>query len=114
MRASAPVSLGVLGLVGILLAFAPAVSGAKKEKAPKAAAVAECKVDADCVLVIDGCCGCSEGGKQRGIPSKARDAYEKKRQNICRKTMCPQLMSEDPSCEAARAVCKGGVCGTGS
>ena len=68
----------------------------------------------DCVLVTDGCCGCNEGGKQRAIPARARDGYEKKRKAVCRKTMCPALMSEDPTCLAPHAVCKAGTCGLGS
>ena len=81
-------------------------------KPKKAAEMAECQEDTDCVLVTDGCCGCNEGGKQRAIPKKARDGYEKKRQGICKKTMCPQLMSEDQSCEG-RAVCKEKTCALG-
>ena len=115
MRAPLPVSGGILGFVGwLMLAVTPAMSSPSPKKAKGKAAVAECKTDDECVLVIDGCCGCSEGGKQRGIPGKARDAYEKKRQHKCSQTMCPQMMSQDPSCEAARAVCKEGVCATGS
>ena len=78
-------------------------------KGKKPIDTAECHEDTDCVLVTDGCCGCNEGGKQRAIPKKARDGYEKKRQGICKKTMCPQLMSEDQSC-VGRAVCKEKTC----
>jgi hypothetical protein len=99
--------LSVLVMVGVgacLLVGSPAHSRPKK-----AADTAECHQDTDCVLVTDGCCGCSEGGKQRAVPRKARDGYEKKRQKICKETMCPQLMSEDASC-LARAVCKEKTC----
>jgi hypothetical protein len=81
-------------------------------KPKKAVDTAECHEDADCVLVTDGCCSCNEGGKQRAIPKNARDAYEKKRQGMCKKTMCPQLMSEDQSC-VGRAVCKEKTCALG-
>jgi hypothetical protein len=87
-----------------LVAGAPALGKGKKP-----AETAECHEDTDCVLVTDGCCGCNAGGKQRAIPKNARDAYEKKRQGMCKKTMCPQLMSEDPSC-VGRAVCKEKMC----
>jgi hypothetical protein len=100
--------LTVLVLAGIgvgLLAGTPAHSRPKKA----AAAVVECQQDTDCMLVTDGCCSCSEGGKQRALPRKARDAYEKKRQAICKSTMCPQIMSEDQSC-LGRAICKEKVC----
>lgn len=97
--------LVLVGLGAALLAGAPAHSRPKKA----AAVSVECERDADCVLVTDGCCGCNEGGKQRALPAKARDAYEKKRQSICKGGMCPQLMSEDQSC-LSRAVCKEKVC----
>ena len=82
-------------------------------KAAAAAVAAECRADADCVLVTDGCCGCSEGGKQRAIPGKAAATYEKKRKATCKETMCAAVMSDHPSC-AARAVCKEGTCALGS
>jgi hypothetical protein len=98
--------------VGVMFVAAACVVGGtaaqgKPKKPP--ADTAECQDDTDCVLVTDGCCGCNEGGKQRVVPKKARENYEKKRQAICKKTMCPQLMSEDKTCEA-RAVCKNKVC----
>lgn len=94
-------------MVGLGIGLSAAVPAQGKAKKP--VDTAECHEDTDCVLVTDGCCGCNEGGKQRAIPKKARDGYEKKRQGICKKTMCPQLMSEDQSCEA-RAVCKEKTC----
>ena len=106
--------LAVLIGIGALLFHGGAVQ-AKPRRAPaKAAAAALCKVDGDCVLVVDGCCGCTEGGKQRAVPAAARTAYENRRKAMCRQTMCPALMSEDPSCVASRAVCKGGACAVGS
>lgn len=75
-----------------------------------AAAPAECRKNDECVLVTDGCCGCHEGGKQRAIPARAREAYERKRKSICKGTVCPALMSDDPSCLAAGAACKEGKC----
>jgi hypothetical protein len=94
--------------VGVMFVAAACVVGGtaaqgKPKKPP--ADTAECQDDTDCVLVTDGCCGCNEGGKQRVIPRKARDAYEKKRGALCKNTMCPQLMSEHPSC-VGRAVCQ--------
>ncbi|HXU81802.1 MAG TPA: hypothetical protein VN914_10425 [Polyangia bacterium] len=97
----------VVGLSACLLSGAPA-----QGKGKKAVDTAECHEDADCVLVTDGCCGCNEGGKQRAIPKKARDNYEKKRKSICKQTMCPQLMSEDQTC-VGRAVCKEKTCALG-
>ena len=98
----------VVGVAVGVVAGAPAEGKAKKA----AADTAECHEDTDCVLVTDGCCGCNEGGKQKAIPKRARDNYEKKRHAICKKTMCPQLMSEHQTCEA-RAVCKEKACALG-
>jgi hypothetical protein len=98
----------VAGVAACLVAGSPA-QGKDKKAAPDPA---ECQSDTDCVLVTDGCCGCNEGGKQRAIPRRARDKYEKKRQSICKKTMCPQLMSEDQTC-VSRAVCKEKTCALG-
>jgi hypothetical protein len=99
----------VVGLGVCLLAGVPAPAQGKGKGKKSAVDTAECHEDTDCVAVTDGCCGCNEGGKQRAIPKRARDAYEKKRQNICKKTMCPQIMSEDQSC-VGRAVCKEKAC----
>jgi hypothetical protein len=98
-------------LVGLVfVAGASLLAGTSQGKPKKPPPdTAECHDDTDCVLVTDGCCGCNEGGKQRAVPKRARDNYEKKRRAICKSTMCPQLMSEDKTCEA-RAVCKAKVC----
>jgi hypothetical protein len=84
---------------------------AGKGKAP-AAGTADCKIDADCVVVTDDCCPCSEGGKQRAIPKKERAAYEKDRKKRCEGTMCTEVMSQDPSC-SQRAMCGAGICELG-
>jgi hypothetical protein len=98
----------VAGVAACLTAGSTAEGKGKKAAAP----AAECQADTDCVLVTDGCCGCNEGGKQRAIPKRARDAYEKKRKAICKNNMCPQLMSEDATC-VGRAVCKEKTCALG-
>jgi hypothetical protein len=99
--------------VVVALLFGPPAHSRPGHPKKAAAPVAECADDTDCILVTDGCCGCHEGGKQRALPRKAREAYEKKRQAICKKTMCPQLMSEDQSC-LGHAVCKEKVCAVGN
>jgi hypothetical protein len=99
------VLVGLSLMTAVFLVAGPSAEGRAKKAAKASAEVAECQDDTDCVLVTDGCCGCNEGGKQRVIPRKARDAYEKKRGALCKNTMCPQLMSEHPSC-VGRAVCQ--------
>jgi hypothetical protein len=84
---------------------------AKHAHKPKAApaAAADCKTDADCVLVPDDCCSCNQGGKQRAIPKKQKDGYEKDRKKRCADTQCMEMMSQDPSC-SQHAFCAAGIC----
>ena len=89
---------------GLLLAAVPGV----------ATAANACQVDSDCVLVPDDCCGCTGGGKQRALPKKGKAGFERARQARCADTMCPAVMSQDPSCAATSAVCKEGKCTLGS
>jgi hypothetical protein len=112
-------SLVLAGLVASFLAAslggAP-LAEAKRSRGGKgkasAAGAADCKTDADCVIVTDDCCPCSEGGKQRAIPKKERAAYEKARHKRCQGTMCTEAISQDPSC-SQRAMCGAGICELG-
>jgi hypothetical protein len=112
-----PVRVAVLFAVAGLSALlgAGGVDGApRKAKSPARGAAAECQADTECVLAPDGCCGCNEGGKQRALPARARDAYEKKRKAVCRNSACPALMSEDASCVSGHPVCTAGKCTLGT
>ncbi len=82
----------------------------KGKKAP--ASTADCKTDKDCVLVPDDCCPCSEGGKQRAIPKKEKDSYEKERKKRCADTACTESVSTDPSCSQT-PFCGAGICELG-
>ena len=96
----------------ILLGGALQAEAKRVHKAPGAPASdhqADCRKDADCVLVPDDCCSCAEGGKQHALPKSRRDAYQAERKSRCAGTMCPQMMSTDPSC-AQQAVCRAGAC----
>lgn len=88
-----------------------AAKGVPAAPAP-AAAPAECKKDADCTVVPDDCCSCNEGGSQRAVSAKQKDASEKQRTKRCAGTMCAQMMSTHPSC-SQRAICAAGVCKLG-
>jgi hypothetical protein len=92
---------------GLVLALA---SGA----AAKKGAAAACKVDSDCFLVPDDCCGCTGGGKQKALSKKDRAGSERARQARCADTLCAEVMSQDPSCTATAAICKEGKCTLGS
>lgn len=91
---------------------APTARASEHQAAGTRQAASHCKKDADCVLVPDDCCSCSEGGKQHAVARAARDAYEKDRQKRCAGTMCAQVMSQDASC-AQQAVCRAGSCTLG-
>jgi len=100
------------------LAFTAAFLGASgaeakrgRARAAKADAV-DCKRDVDCVAVVDDCCPCSQGGKQRAIPKKEKLAYEKDRHKRCEGTACTEVMSQDTTC-AQKPFCAAGICELG-
>jgi hypothetical protein len=100
-----------LGVASFGVPFLPTVAQAKKgKKAPSSSA--DCKTDKDCVLVPEDCCPCSEGGKQRAIPKKEKDSYEKDRKKRCADTACTEQVSTDPSCSQT-AFCGAGICELG-
>jgi hypothetical protein len=104
--------LVVLVTVGAA-SFGLSVAQAKKGKGKAApASIEDCKVDKDCVLVADDCCACSQGGKQRAIPKKQKDAYEKERKKRCADTACTEVVSDDPSC-SQQPFCGAGICELG-
>jgi hypothetical protein len=105
---------GLLCLAVLLVLDGAAQAKPRRAPAKPPTAPSVCKVDGDCVLVVDGCCSCNEGGKQRAVPVAARTSYETRRKAVCRQTMCPALMSEDASCLASHAVCKDGACALGA
>jgi hypothetical protein len=72
---------------------------------PTAAELGPCKTDADCVAVPAECCDCNAGGTRVAVLKKAAKARAAK----CGETMCPQMMSTDPSC-AQVAACVKGAC----
>ncbi len=102
------VVLAVLGAgsFGVSL-LAEAKKGRGGAKAP--VSTDDCKKDADCVAVIDECCSCNQGGKQRAIPKKQKDAYEKDRKKRCTDQVCTDAMSTDPTC-TQQAQCLAGIC----
>ena len=101
-------ALGVASFGVPFLSTLPRSAQAKKSKKAPASS-ADCKTDKDCVLVPEDCCPCSEGGKQRAIPKKERDSYEKDRKKRCADTACTESVSTDPSCSQA-PFCGAGIC----
>jgi hypothetical protein len=91
----------------------PFLAQAKKTHKAPAASTADCKTDKDCVVVVDDCCPCSQGGKQHAIPKKEKDAYEKDRKKRCKEdTACTEQVSADPSC-SQKPFCGAGICELG-
>ncbi len=93
---------------------APFLAQAKRSKHAKTtpASTVDCKTDKDCVLVPEDCCPCSEGGKQRAIPKKDKQSYEKDRKKRCADTACTEAVSTDPTCSQS-AFCGAGICELG-
>jgi hypothetical protein len=110
-------ALIALGAASFGVPFLSALSPLAQAKAKKAgkrapASTADCKTDKDCVLVADDCCPCSEGGKQRAIPKKEKESYEKDRKKRCADTACTESVSTDPSCSQT-PFCGAGICELG-
>jgi hypothetical protein len=84
----------------------------KKAKGGAPASTEDCKTDKDCVVVPDDCCACSQGGKQRAIPKKQKDTYEKERKKRCADTACTEMESTDPTC-TQQPFCGAGICELG-
>jgi hypothetical protein len=104
-------AFAALGVASFGVPFLSTSAQAKKgKKAP--ASTADCKTDKDCILVPEDCCPCSEGGKQRAIPKKEKDSYEKDRKKRCADTACTEQVSTDPSCSQT-AFCGAGICELG-
>src|SRR5438552_17132179 len=104
------VLLMAVALSAGLLGASDAEAKHRRAKAP--ADATDCKKDSDCVAVVDDCCPCSEGGKQRAIPKKAQAGYEKDRRKRCEGTACTEVMSQDATC-AQRPFCAAGICELG-
>jgi hypothetical protein len=102
------VGLAALGAASFGVSFFAEAKHARK--AP--ASTDDCKTDKDCVLVAEDCCPCAEGGKQRAIPKKEKDSYEKDRKKRCADTACTEMASTDPSC-SQRPFCGAGICELG-
>ena len=68
---------------------------------------AECKTAADCGLIVDGCCDCNNGGKQKAVTKAQAAAF--KRDPKCRGMMCMHMISMDPTCKE-KAACVSGKC----
>ena len=58
----------------------------------------DCKTDKDCVRSPTTAVRAARAARQRAIPKKQKDAYEKDRKKRCADTACTEMMSTDPTC----------------
>jgi hypothetical protein len=65
-----------------------------------------CTTADDCEL-IDGCCGCNAGGRKLAIRKDAVAGFAATQKERCTGQMCPQMISQHPSCDA-EAICGSG------
>lgn len=69
-----------------------------------------CSADADCTLTPQHCCTCAAGGRQDAVNQARLPGLIGRRAVTCTDYACPQVVSDDPSCDAVRAVCRDGRC----
>ena len=82
--------------------------GTGSTKPPIAAERSSCSTADDCTLV-EACCGCSAGGRRVAIRKDAVAEYDATRAQRCGDSVCAQVISTDPSCNA-EATCEAGAC----
>lgn len=71
---------------------------------------ASCKSDDDCELTAYHCCNCSAGGRMAAVSKSAMSELLRRRGVVCAEYACAQVVSDDPTCAAERAVCREGKC----
>ncbi len=94
------IALGIVIIVAGILVFTGSNSGEDDYS---------CETDEDCVKVDAGCCGCNEGGEAIAIHKNRQSSWEAQLQENCSDVMCPQVISNHPSCEK-EAVCVNNEC----
>lgn len=70
----------------------------------------KCTEDAQCKLTPAHCCTCTAGGAQDAVSTEKFPDVVSRRVEVCPEIMCPQVISQDPSCAAKSARCEQGVC----
>jgi len=68
-----------------------------------------CSRDAECVLVDD-CCGCSQGGQRLAVLSERVTVLEAAGESACSERRCAPVRPQHHSCTATAARCSGGLC----
>lgn len=68
-----------------------------------------CDSDDECILVQDGCCSCSWGGKNTAVNKAHLEWWNSKIASECKDVMCPAVISNDPTC-FSEPKCINGEC----
>lgn len=71
---------------------------------------ATCTRDEECELTAFHCCNCGGGGRMAAARSDALPEVLRRRGIVCAEYACAQVVSDDPTCSAERAVCREGKC----
>lgn len=70
----------------------------------------QCTKDDECELTSFHCCNCTAGGRMAAVSKEKVPDVLKRRGVVCEEYACAQVISDDPSCGATRAVCREGKC----
>ncbi len=70
-----------------------------------------CKVEAECTLIVDGCCDCANGGKLVPALKREETKLTLAHRAACKGTMCTMMVSTDKQC-GSRPACLNGHCAT--
>jgi len=72
----------------------------------------DCSQDSDCVLVNEGCCGCSYGGNRTSVNINSEDVWGESLVEECGENyVCTAVISDDPSCsDSTTAACINSEC----
>jgi hypothetical protein len=68
-----------------------------------------CKVEAECTLIVDGCCDCANGGKLAPALKREETKLNLAHRAACKDAMCTMMVSTDKSC-GSRPACVDGHC----
>jgi hypothetical protein len=106
-----------LALATMLVLSASACAGGRPAPSPDdrtriGAASAEqrtCSRDSECVLVDD-CCGCSQGGQRLAVRGELVPSLETAADDACAARRCAPVSPQHHSCRATAARCSGGLC----
>ena len=69
----------------------------------------KCSSDSDCIIIQDGPCPCSEGGRARAINQSKKDDWLNLIKNQFGNRLCPLVITNHPNC-IATPKCINNIC----